>query len=607
MKGETRMKEWLSSEIEKVEKTYLIKATNMTGAYRREIGLKKEYDGRQLMELLQNADDEAEDIKDPALLIRLEKKRLIVANNGKPFSKSGVRSLIDSDNSPKIMRRRKIGYKGLGFRALLNWSDSIWINSGGFSIEFSRKNAVRLFKKLLKKKPNLGTEILEQFGENYRYEEVCPIATLSVPVWKETWDVNTSQYDTYVIINFSSEEIRQDIQKKINSLGMEVALFLNNLRKIVIQSPERKQTVERVRCGSDGFEKIRVLNEDGKIIDSKKWRIFAKSDELPKELRNLERSEQYEYDLRIAVAEYMDDNVNRLFSYFKTEVKFPFPAIVHGTFELDDSRNHLVNTPINKFLLKELANLMIDTAKKLTQTDGKVSWNAMQLLAKKGEFDDKVDEMDFYGQLLDAIKSQKLIPVLSKRYMSMEEGPVFYNIPFAEILKRASDIFPNLALYTDDEKVKSLLKELGIETFEKNQFMKKLNKASNRFLMRERADLILLIAKNYSTYFKAIEPKDMPNLLIDEQGKVIRSKTRALLPPERAKFTLPNNIRITFISNDLFRILRKKAGVKRARELASKLNCFNVDEYRFDTVIRRIVVATNRFIRRNLAENNKEY
>jgi len=69
----------------------------------------------------------------------------------------------------------------------------------------------------------------------------------------------------------------------------------------------------------------------------------------------------------------MGDNVNRLFCYFKTEVKFPFPAIIHGTFELDDTRNHLVKSEINRFLLKELANLMIDTAKKLTQTDGKVS------------------------------------------------------------------------------------------------------------------------------------------------------------------------------------------------------------------------------------------
>jgi len=226
----------------------------------------------------------------------------------------------------------------------------------------------------------------------------------------------------------------------------------------------------------------------------------------------------------------------------------------------------------------------------------------MRLLAKKGEFDDKVEEMDFYVQLLNAIELQKLIPVLSKRYMSVEEGPVFYEIPFAELLKHASAIFPNMALYTDDKEVRLLIKELGIETYEKNQFIKKINKASDRFSMRERADLVLLIAENYGTYFKAIEPKDMPSLLIDGQGKGIQSKIRALLPPERAKFTLPSNIRITFISNDLFRILRTKTGVKRARELASKLNCFNVDEYRFDTVIRRIVVATNRLIRRNEAK-----
>jgi len=264
------MKEWLSSEIEKVEKTYLIKATNMTGSYRREIGLKKEYDGRQLMELLQNADDEAEKVKDPAFLIRLEKKRLIVANDGKSFSKSGVRSLIDSDNSPKIMRRRKIGYKGLGFRSLLNWSDSIWIKSGGFSIEFSRQNAIRFFRKLLKKKPSLGTEIQDQFGENYRYQEVCPIATLSVPVWKKSWEIDSLQYDTYVVINFSSEEIRKDIQEQINGLGMEVALFLNNLRKIVIESPERSETIERLPSINDDFEEIRILDKDSNVVASKK-------------------------------------------------------------------------------------------------------------------------------------------------------------------------------------------------------------------------------------------------------------------------------------------------------------------------------------------------
>jgi len=599
MKKEYRMKEWLNSELEKVEKTYLIKAVNMTGPYQRELGLKKEYDGRQLLELLQNADDEAENARNPAMLMRLEKNRLIVANNGKPFSKGGIRSLIDSDNSPKIMSCRKIGYKGLGFRAVLNWSDSIWIKSGGFSLEFSRIKAVGFFKDLLKKKPELGKEIQEQFGERYKYEEVCPIATLSVPVWKESWEIDTSQYDTYVVINFDSKEILKDIQEQINSLGMEVAIFLNNLKKIVIQSPERIETIERITCRSGDFEEIGILDKDGSILVSKKWMIFSRSGELSEELKDKRKAEQYEFDLRIAVSENMDDDVNRLFSYFKTDVKFPFPAIVHGTFELHDSRNNLVKTPTNKFLLKELGYLMIDTARKLTQADGDVSWNAMKLLTRRGEFDPKIEEMGFYEHMLDAMKTQKLIPVLSKKYLSAQDGPLFYDVPFADVLKRASEIFSNLALYTDDEGVKSLLEELGIETYEKNLFIKKINKASDRLLIQERANLILLVAKNYSAYFKGIKPEDMPNLLIDEQGNVIPSKTRASLPPERAKFTLPGNIAITFISSGLSRILRTTDGMKRASELASKLNCFNVDEYRFDTVIRRVVIATNRLIKSN--------
>ncbi len=592
------MKKWLEDELEKVEQTYLIKATNMTGPYHREIALKKEYDGRQLLELLQNADDEAENTMNPTVLIRLEKNRLVVANNGRPFSKSGIRSLIDSDNSPKIMSRRKIGYKGLGFRAVLNWSDSIWIKSGGFSIEFSRTNAVGFFKKLLEKRPSLGTEMQDHFGEQYRYDKECPIATLAVPSWRESWDFDTSEYDTYVVMNFS-DDVKEDIQRQINGLRMEVGLFLNNLRRIVLDSPEKKQTIERVQGSADEFDEIRILDKHGEVLESKRWRIFSKSDRLPEKLRDTGKAEQYEYDLRIAVSEKIEDNVNRLFSYFKTEVKFPFPAIVHGTFELDDTRNHLVKSPTNTFLLKELASFMIDTAKKLTQAGENVSWDAMRLLAKRGEFDDKVEEMGFYEHLLSAMKSRKLIPVLSNKYMSVEEGPVFYSVPFAKALRSASDVFADLAMYVDDEKVRSLIKDLNIGVYERTHFVKKISEASARLSIDERANLILLIADNYSSHFQGIEPKDMPGLFIDEQGREISARSHALLPPERAKFRLPENIEINFISEDLFRGLREKAGVRGARELALRLNCFNVDEYRFDTVIRRIVAVTNRVIEEN--------
>jgi len=176
------MQEWVKLKLEKVKQSYVIEILNMTGAYRREIESSKEYHGRQLLELLQNADDEAENTKNSSVLIRLEKDRLIIANNGTPFSKEGILSLMYSNNSPKIKRQKKIGYKGLGFRSILNWSQSIGIKSGPFSIEFSKDNAIGFLKKLLENHPELKREVEVASTENEQY----PIATLAVPKWKDS-------------------------------------------------------------------------------------------------------------------------------------------------------------------------------------------------------------------------------------------------------------------------------------------------------------------------------------------------------------------------------------------------------------------------------------
>jgi len=600
------MQEWVKLELGKVEQSYVTQILNMTGAYRREIDRSKGYHGRQLLELLQNADDEAENTENPSVLIKLEQDRLIIANNGTPFSKAGILSLMYSDNSPKIKRQKKIGYKGLGFRSVLNWSQSIGIKSGPFSIEFSKDNAIGFFKSLLQKHPELNTEIEKASTENEKY----PIATLAVPKWKETYDIDISEYDTYIVINFSSDKVRQDIQQQINELRIEVALFLNNLRKIKLESPERNETIARIPpeddAEDDGYEEIQLQDESGKVIDSKKWRIFSSTDELPEHLRQDEMTKQFEYDLRIAVSENIDDDINRLFSFFRTEVKFPFPAIIHGTFDLDGTRNHLNKNEVNEFLLEKLAELMIDTAKQLTQVTNEVNWGSMKLLAKKGDFDEKVEKMGFYEKLLDKMKSHKLIPVVSNKYMAVDENPVFFETPYAEILKKFQEVFHELAFHTSDSDVQQLIEDLEIVEYEPKDFINRLNQVSNQLNIDDRAELILKIALDYFNYFKPITKRDMPSLFVDEGGNVIDSKTQSFLPPERSRFQLPGNVTITFISNQLFQILKDKSHVKTGDILADKLIYFNIQPYRFDAVIRRIVNSTTRYIRMN-TENRDEH
>jgi hypothetical protein len=597
--AQTILKGWVLDELRNVEKSYEAQVRNMTGAYYREIARTKEYQGRQLLELLQNADDEAEKTDNPTVLIRLEDNRLVVANNGSPFSREGILSLMYSDTSPKIKRKKKIGYKGLGFRAILNWSESIGIKSGAFSLEFSKPNAVAFLEKLLEKNSNLKDAIRETSTTEY------PIATLAVPSWKDIQSKEPNDYETYIVINFTSDQIRNDIQGQINQLGMEVALFLNNIRGIRLESQGRNETIVRIPSDSGGFEEIRLLDNEGNIIKSKKWRIFDEPGELPGELRKDEMARQFEYDLRIAVSENMDDTINRLFCYFQTEVKFPFPAIIHGTFDLDGNRTHLNDNAVNKFLLERLAELMTDTAKKLTQADQKISWDALKLLAKRGEYDDKVEKMEFPEKLLASIKKHKLIPVLSDKYMSAEERPVFYDIRLADILKTATSDFPELALYTADKEIHDLIHEIGVGRYNPEQLVKKLNRVSPSLSLEQRADLILMMVDHYDKCLRPLRADKIPSLFIDEQGKVIGSNTKALLPPERSKFQLPEIVRIVFISNNLFNQLRAKAGIKTGRALAEKLTPFNVNEYRFDTVIGRIIAVTNRAIKKNKLKKNE--
>ncbi len=242
---------------------------------------------------------------------------------------------------------------------------------------------------------------------------------------------------------------------------------------------------------------------------------------------------------------------------------------------------------------------MIDSALELAKVNQQVNWDAIRLLARRGEFDDRVEKIGFYNKLVSSMKTHKLIPVLPNEYMSPQEGPVFYEVPFANILKIKPKEFHDLALYINDNDIQALLRELGINKYGPEDFVRKLGKISEHLSLEERAELILMIAANHAQYFNGIPPDNMPALFTDEEGKIISSRTQALLPPERSKFRLPENIRIVFISAALSILLKSKADAKTGRALADELACFKIQEYRFDTVIRRVVTVTNRLVRKN--------
>ncbi len=117
-------------------KTYQDNSDRFIADYNRELELTKEYNGRQLLELLQNADDAGSS----EVLIVWDKgnSKLSISNKGEPFETGGIKSLMLANLSTKT-KISYIGNKGLGFRSILNWSEQVVIYSNGCQISFSEK------------------------------------------------------------------------------------------------------------------------------------------------------------------------------------------------------------------------------------------------------------------------------------------------------------------------------------------------------------------------------------------------------------------------------------------------------------------------------------
>ena len=101
------------------------------------------YHGREILELLQNADDayqksiDSGNIPSGELEVYIEYRNncLSVTNTGTSFDCDGVRAIVHGNDSPKS--GKYIGNKGTGFRSVLNWAEKIEIISGAFSLRFS--------------------------------------------------------------------------------------------------------------------------------------------------------------------------------------------------------------------------------------------------------------------------------------------------------------------------------------------------------------------------------------------------------------------------------------------------------------------------------------
>lgn len=532
----------------------------MVSAYSREEKTTKEYNGRQLLELLQNADDQ--ESNEVLINLNTSKYTLEISNRGencKPFSFKGIRSLMISDLSSKVIKRY-IGNKGLGFRSIINWSEKIIINSNGLDIEFSRDIVDRIYDELFTESEQKQIREDRNLSSNIK-----PIPFLAIPKIQgnKQQDWTTSIKVTY------KKAYLEDIKKQLDELKNEILLFLNHIQhlKVII----------------DGDIHLDVKKET--LFE--KWKIFEKKEKLPKyqdEILLWENEDEPEYyDLKIALQDNLKNDIKELFAFFPTKIQINFPFIVHGTFELNSSRNELVDSRKNRYILKKLVELIVETAKTITKED--VSYKALEMLTYDYQ-NNILEELGFYQAIDDAIEELDIFPCLDGKYRNIDE------VIFIDQLSRFAqkthneELFENLLIPLDTS--------LDLSQYELNGEIgnSKLNELSRRITsIDDRVDFIYMLYHEFDVGSEL-------EFLIDEDDEIIPLEDD-IFTPAQLSLSIPDFVKIRFINNELYKKLVIKFGITssdhKSRELLDKLKGLTrIQEYAFMTVMRKIVSTTRK-------------
>lgn len=587
------MKEFIQELIEKKKNRYIEDYSEMIGDYNRELETIKGYNGRQLLELLQNCDDEGA----TQVLIKLDPddKTITISNNGTTsFSKKGYRSLFIANLSSKTSKRKYIGNKGLGFRSIINWSNSIEIQSNDLSLFYSEKNTKNSYNQLFSDTERNKIALEEGFDENS-----VPMPFLSMPLLKE---IKQESYRTSIIIQFK-EKAYKDIFKQVKNITPETLLFLKHIEEINFSGFEE---IENIKCtrNFNSVSNTEFCPKEMILFSDNSWSIFEEENELPLEFQTSNKDEKEFYQIKIAVEDNFQKTSPYLYSFFPTNIKLNQPYVLHATFDLDATRNQLNDSEKNRFILKQIVAFTIKVSKFYTKE--KVSYQPLAILNHSHKAD-TLENLGYYDLIEKAIHNESVFPCIDNEYRLLKDV-IYINDEFAEFLLNvnATDVINihilplknhTLKEFNIDDEIDQSLEVLS-------DYMGVINEISHKDLtIGERARFIRIITE----VADFLKPTDKIDFLINKDLKIIKGQEYIYTPiTQNQELKTPNFTKIQFVNENLFNALLiefKFYGSdksNKSRFIYDQLKEFcNIHSYEPATLAQKIIRETNNAIEKD--------
>lgn len=268
--------------------------------------ISESYTGRSLIELLQNADDAGASKFE---IVEISSKVYGVANNGREFCENDLVSLCRSGTSTKKRKTNTIGYRGIGFKSVVNYAKAVHLYSGHIATTFSRQ----LTKNLL---PEANTVPLIRIPHKF-----CGNAYDN-----SINDLLRDRYSTVFVFETESDCLLDEI----SMFDTSCMLFLRNIREIHFTLSTKKITymVKYTNLNSlcDEIEFLGTQNND-------RWIVC--SDELKSDVKLA-----FKYDGNRVIPASPQESV--IHSFMPTNDKLNVPIKINGDFSTDTSRTKVI-------------------------------------------------------------------------------------------------------------------------------------------------------------------------------------------------------------------------------------------------------------------------
>jgi len=492
----------------------------------------KGYHGREILELLQNADDAYQkSIKEGnkpnkplEVCISYKNNIFSICNTGTVFDKEGMKAIVQGNNSPKD--GKYFGNKGTGFRSILNWAKNVKILSGGFNVLFSKQIADDFFESIKKE---------EQIIKQLKKKKPLYVPMLAVPKIIENSTYNDS---TMIEIEIDEKKQKDDfsVSKQLESIDIRILLFLPNISKISINTDNKNIIYKRSNLSLDkttnelnlsdykikNLKKIKVekyVNNNSEPIISEIFFVFDKI--VPKKIE--EDKVLKDILLSVAIPEnYNDFTPKHIYCFFPLlDTESPFNCVLHASYDLNDSRNSINYGDKNTIIIKEQLLFLIEIAKFYIESNNFET--AYRILAPISYTSFSINFPNVYAKFkleafyLKSLSKERIFKTVNNEFISIDDEPKVFDNGFPDffygkglekliVINAKNDIFNffKLLVHTKNKDC----------YYDENTLVGIINKLSENWTVQKQ--ITTFIWWNQSRYTNSL-----PNLIRTQNGDFI--------------------------------------------------------------------------------------